>query len=117
MHLGNIVKAEQKPLSEWINSLPTMSHEAWLWIPDETIELIESTPCLSVSSCDLSPEEQEQQETALKQGGLRCLFSKDQIEDIADNLLQQKPSCSREDLFLALNFYWENDAFIEVEDA
>ncbi len=111
------MKAEQKPLSEWINSLHTMSREVWLWIPDETIELIESTPCLSVSSGDLSPEEQEQQEAELKQGGLQCLFFKDQIEDIADNLRQQKPSCSRKDLFLALNFYWKNDAFMEVEDA
>lgn len=111
------MKAEQKPLSEWIISLPTMSHEAWLWIPDETIELVESTPCFSVSSEDLSPEEQEQQETELKQGGLRCLFFTDQIEDIADNLRQQNPSYSRKDLLLALNFYWKNDAFIEVEDA
>jgi len=84
-----------------------MSREIWLWIPDGTNELIESTPCLSVSSWDLSPEEQELQEAELKKGGLRYLFCKDQIEDIADNLQQQKPSCSREDLFLALNFYWK----------
>ena len=111
------MKGESKPLGWWINNLANMTRDLWLWIPDNTKYLGESTPCLAVSSWELSPEEQDQQEAELEQSGLRCFFYKDQIEGIVENLRQQKPAYSLAELFLAINFYWQNDAFIDIGSA
>jgi hypothetical protein len=111
------MKGEIKPLIWWINNLASMERDVWLWIPDETGHLVESTACVAISSEELSPEEQDKQEAQLEQSGLRCFLHKDQIEDIAVNLRQQKPIYSLAELFHALNFYWSNDAFIDIENA
>jgi hypothetical protein len=111
------MKGESKPLVWWINNLADMTRDTWLWIPADTKYLGESTPCIAVSSLDLSSEEQDQQEAKLEKSGLRCFFDNEQLEDIVVNLQQQKPTYSLAELFLAINFYWQNDAFIDIDRA
>jgi len=108
------MEGESKPLVWWINNLTNMARDTWLWIPDGTKYLGESTPCVAVSSRELSPEEQDRQEAELEQSGLRYFFYKDQIADIVESLRQQKPTYSLAELFLAINFYWQSDAFIDI---
>jgi len=109
------VKLESKPLDWWINNLEIMPRDIWLWIPSETEVLRPDTQCYVVDDgAELSPEEQDQRDIDLEDCGLACFFCKDQLEDIEQNLKQQKSDYDQRDLYEALNVYWENDAFIQL---
>lgn len=109
------MEEQPKPLSWWMMNLDFMSREVWLWIPENTQKLTFETPCTPVGdSRDLSDEEYDNREKELEESGLKCFFCKDQLEDIEDNLKEQKPSYNQTELLQAANYYWENDAFIEI---
>ncbi|WP_431689046.1 DUF7716 domain-containing protein [Hahella sp. NBU794] len=52
----------------------------------------------------------------LEESGLSCLFCKDQLEDILLNLETQKTDYADNELYFALNFYWNRDAFINLDN-
>jgi hypothetical protein len=39
-----------------------------------------------------------------------------QLEDVVENLRQQRPTFSSSDVVAAIDFYWKNDAFIDLSD-
>jgi|AZIH01.1.fsa_nt_gi hypothetical protein len=109
------MELESKPLDWWVNNLKTMPRDIWLWISQETNNLQPNTRCFAVDDgIDLSPEEQDQQEVDLENSGLMCFFHKDQLEDIEQNLMAQKKEYDQRDLYAAINYYWKNDAFINL---
>ena len=109
------MELEPKPLDWWVTNLKIMSRDTWLWILQETKSLQPDTDCFAVDDgIDLSPEEQDQREVDLENSGLMCFFSKDQLEDILQNLQAQKNNYDQQDLYAAINYYWKNDAFIDL---
>ena len=94
-----------------------MSRDIWLWVSSETDRLLPETVCFIVDNdIVLSAEEQDQRDLDLENSGLMCFFFKDQLEDIQLNLKAQKSNYDSDDLYKALNFYWENDAFIDLKN-
>lgn len=65
---------------------------------------------------NIEPEEYEEiEKQVLAQGnGYINILNVDQIIDIVTNLKAQKQNYSDEELMRALNYYSENDAFIEL---
>lgn len=109
------MELESKPLDWWVNNLEIMSRDTWLWIFQQTKCLQPDTGCFAVDEgIALSPDEQDQREVDLEKSGLTCFFSKDQLEDIVQNLKAQKNNYGQQDLYAAINYYWKNDAFIEL---
>jgi len=110
------MELESKPLDWWTRNLSEMSRDIWPWIPNETDRLLPETVCFIVDNdIDLSAEEQDQRDLDLENSGLMCFFFKDQLEDIQLNLKAQKSNYDSGDLYKALNYYWENDAFIDIK--
>lgn len=111
------MELESKPLEWWVLNLHKMSRDIWLWISGETDKLCPETLCFIVDDdIDLSDEEQDQRDIDLENLGLVSFFFKDQLEDIQLNLKSQKRSYDSNDLYKALNYYWENDAFINLKN-
>jgi len=111
------MELESKPLNWWMNNLRSMSRDIWLWISSETVVLTPDTVCYIVDDdIDLSAKEQNQRDTDLEKIGLMCFFLKDQLEDIELNLKEQQKDYDAKALYLALNYYWENDAFIDLSN-
>jgi hypothetical protein len=48
------------------------------------------------------------------QNGYGMFLGEDQLEDIAENLRQQVPAYSPDQLVQAVDYYWRNDAFIDI---
>lgn len=111
------MELESKPLDWWMRNLHEMSRGICLWISNETDNLSLETVCFIVDDdMDLSAEEQDLRDVDLENSGLMCFLFKDQLEDIQQNLKAQKPNYGSSDLYTALNYYWENDAFIDLKN-
>jgi len=109
------MKLESKPLDWWMKNLNIMPRDIWLWILRDTENLCPETVCYVVDDgIDLSPEEQDQRDIDLGNSGLKCLFFKDQLEDIQLSLKAQKNDYEPNELYAALNYYRENDTFIDI---
>jgi hypothetical protein len=63
---------------------------------------------------DWSNEEIDEFEDSLINNGYCYLLNMDQIEDVIDNLMQQKALPSEQELLEAIIFYYERDAFIDI---
>ena len=63
---------------------------------------------------DLSDDEIDAFEDSLGRSDYGYLLSMDQIEDVIDNLKQQKAQPSEQELLEAIIFYYERDAFIDI---
>jgi hypothetical protein len=87
-------------------------HYQWLFIPVMIEELTLDTLCLALrEDFDEFDEYTEQ----LKSGGLHDFLSSAQLEDIVENLRQQKLDYTDSELITAVKYYWKNDAFIDLE--
>jgi hypothetical protein len=87
-------------------------HYHWLFIPTMFEELTLDTLCLALrDDFDEFDEYAEQ----LESGGLRGFLSSAQLEDIVENLRQQKSDYTDSELIAAVKYYWQNDAFIDLE--
>ena len=63
---------------------------------------------------DLSDDEIDAFEDSLGRSDYGYLLNTDQIEDVIDNLMQQKALPSEQELLEAIIFYYERDAFIDI---
>lgn len=106
---------ESKPLRSIIEALGSLQDQ-WLYIPEATSDIEFATPCyrLAIDENELSPEEQDELDAYPETVGLNCFLCISQLEDIAENLRQQCPGFSEQDLLMAINYYWRHDAFINL---
>ena len=107
---------DPKALSEWLQETAEYPADGWLYIKESEQSINSDTscwPCI-VESRDLNDEEYDAMESYLEQSGYKLFLGKDQIEEIVANLKQQKPSYSSPQIFEAINYYWLNDAFIQL---
>jgi hypothetical protein len=87
-------------------------HYQWLYIPVVVDELTLNTLCLALSA-DL--EDFEEYAEQLMNNGFHEFLSSAQLEEIAGNLQLQKLNYTDAEILAAIRFYWENDAFIDLE--
>ena len=107
---------DPKPLSDWIQESASYPADGWLYINENELSIHFNTlcwPCI-IKSRDLSDEEYDEMESYLEQSGYKLFLGKAQIEEIVANLKQQTPSYSSPQIFEAINYYWLNDAFIQL---
>jgi hypothetical protein len=104
-----------QPLKRFLETMYTLPDQ-WLYIPLRVKQIEAETPCRAciVEGTELSPEEQDELDEYPETVGLKCFLCLSQLQDIVSNLRQQRPSFSERDLMAAINFYWSNDAFIDV---
>ncbi|MDV7214025.1 DUF7716 domain-containing protein [Azotobacter beijerinckii] len=108
---------EPKKLAEWLSDSAAYPADGWLYIKTDVASLDLTTLCWPgiVESIELSNEEYDEMESWLEKNGFKSFLNNDEIEDVANNLVQQLSSYTDAQLLKAVRHYWENDAFIEAE--
>ncbi|MCA1613855.1 MAG: hypothetical protein LC800_06845, partial [Acidobacteria bacterium] len=94
-------------LSHFFEHGELLSLDYWLFIPDNVEEVTAATLCLPV------PSDVEDWAWTSEKGWKEFLSSHD-IADVIEGLRTQKAACSEDELVAAVNYFWKNDAFIEV---
>ena len=108
---------QARPLLWWIMKLDSMFSEVWLWIPKNIEKLTLETQCTPFDdSQEIFKNEYADRENDLDKSVLMFLSRKDQLEDVEQNRKEQQPEHTHIDLMQALNYYWENDAFVEISN-
>lgn len=118
MDIGSFL-GESEPLKNWINKYITQRGlQYWLVYQDtaenETLQLTTQLLPIVDDMRDWSNEEIDEFEDSLINNGYCYLLNMDQIEDVIDNLKQQKAQPSEQELLEAIIFYYERDAFISL---
>jgi len=62
---------------------------------------------------ELSEDEQNEADEGLESSGDVCCLTGGDIEDIQSNLIQQISNFTEDQLYEAISYYWNNDAFIK----
>jgi hypothetical protein len=82
-----------------------------IFISESTEFITLNTLCREVNLDDYLDEEIDEY---CMHESVKEFFYKGQLEDILSNLQQQRrPNFSEKELEQAINFYWQNDAFID----
>ena len=118
MDIGSFL-GESEPLKNWINKCITQRGlQYWLVYQDtaenEILQLTTRLLPIVDDMRDWSNEEIDEFEDSLINNGYCYLLNMDQIEDVIDNLKQQKAQPSEQELLEAIIFYYERDAFISL---
>ena len=106
-------------LRDWLSHFGGFPGDGCLVISSDTKRIAFDTPCRPIITTgrDLSDDEHDALDTALRIAGWRWFLSEDQLEDIVANLALQAAPYSPEQLLAAIQHYWAHDAFIELRDA
>lgn len=110
---------QPESLQYWIRKCieqPGLSY--WLVYQDldegESLQLTTLLFPIVADMRDLSDDEIDAFEDGLGHSDYGYLLNTDQIEDVIDNLKQQKAQPSEQELLEAIIFYYERDAFISL---
>jgi len=108
---------EPKKLAEWLSDSAAYPADGWLYIKTDVASLDLTTLCWPgiVESIELSNEEYDEMESWLEKHGFKSFLNNDEIDDVANNLGQQLSPYTDAQFLKAVQYYWENDAFIEAE--
>jgi hypothetical protein len=108
---------EAKPLGDFLERLHTLPPWTWLYIAADARTVTLALPChpRTTNSGDMSDEENDEFDASVGRAGLKCFLSPEQLEDIIENLRQQRPAYSPTDMVAAIDFYCRNDAFMEFD--
>jgi len=102
-------------LFELLGNLSNLDRDDFPWIRRSEQVVSAKTPYVILNGdINISNEEYEFLEAELIQRGYKEFLSKEDLLSIIQNLEQQKASYSSEHLFAAINYYWKNDAFIQI---
>lgn len=97
-----------------IMSRPTI---AWVYLPSNREWSLESVSAI-LASDEVPPELEDVPDAGVplfaKQNDLVQVIPVETLQDIVSNALQQKSKATPDELFAAFNFYYKNDAFIEM---
>jgi hypothetical protein len=100
-------------LADVLRTAPSLPWREALYLPVE-VPWDLSTRAILFDSDDLYDAKANTDE--VPQPGMRYVHSIADVRDIVNNARQQRPECSLEDLLKAFLFYYERDAFIELEE-
>jgi hypothetical protein len=95
---------------------PTRLSGEWVFLPrDRSTWTLESDVYaldLKEIPPDVDDDEADLPDEAIAKG-LRTVLTVEDFEDVVSNALQQKPNAGDEELFLALQYYLDHDAYLE----
>jgi hypothetical protein len=106
-----------RPLREFVPDVNAWWDGGWLFIRDDEPKIHLGISCYQQDWDDraLSPEEQDEMEVRLDSLGYSSFLEWGQLSCIVENLAQQRPQFSEDELERAIRYYWENDAFIDLQ--
>ena len=90
---------------DFINRLSTFDENSNVWFDKEKLPLNFDDNCIIATD--------EEIEEFLSSGRLGCFLGIYQANDIVENVCQQDETYSSQQILEAINFYLQNDAFIE----
>ncbi len=107
---------DTKRLGFFVEHLAELPRWTWLYISDTETHITLDTLCMpsAINSHDVSEEETQEFEAYAERNGAQCFLCPDQLEEIIENLRQQRSDYSLQQLASAIDFYWRNDAFIDL---
>jgi hypothetical protein len=110
IEIGKLVDPDGWDVKEYV--------EGWLFLPRQQPWTLES-PAVLLDLNEVPPgveneEEVETPELAMREG-LKRVLGGDDVQDIISNARQQKPDVSLDEIFDALLYYYEFDAFKEFD--
>jgi hypothetical protein len=98
-------------------TIATRSVRAWVYLPSHRNWSLDSESA-TLESDEVPPELEDEPYAGVpevaKQHSLMQVVPVATLQDIVSNALQQKPDATPQELFAAFNFYYNNDAFIEM---
>ena len=89
----------------------------WMIHKEESYSLNMELFSVTLENWDIEPEEYAKIENEVLSGGFGNCLNSDQLEDIVQNLKDQKENYTNSELEKAINFYAEKDSFIFIENA
>jgi hypothetical protein len=98
-------------LRDVMKELHLLSRDEWLFIDASTERITLDLVCSFVATDDYLDDELN---SYCDQNGLKHFFYKDQLRDIKSNLSAQRTEFTESDLEKAIDYYWQNDAFIHL---
>jgi len=105
------METDLQKLFDVINNIDALPWDHALFLPKEK-PWDENAPCLILDPND-SEQPEDDPETA-KQFGLSYALGVQDVQDVVENAREQSPVVNTRELINALNFYYANDAFIEL---
>jgi hypothetical protein len=96
-------------LGEVITRTRQMPFEAELFLPESPIWTLDGPALLVESDTNLDPDSGEDINV---HNDMKHAFSIFTVEDVLENLVQQRPGADLSEMLSALRFYYERDAFI-----
>lgn len=107
-------KIEKMTIKEILANIDKLEWSDSLFLPDTEKWSLETQGIIHDPD-DIECEEDEVPLIA-KENNLFCSINIGTIQDIADNVKQQIPEYSIEQLFDAFVYYWDNDSFIDFDE-
>jgi hypothetical protein len=107
---------EAQPLGYFIEHLAELPPWVWLYIAADESSISLATVChaTATDSRNMSEEEIQELELSAESDGLLLFLSRGQLQDIVENLSQQRRGFTSQQLTAAIDFYWKHDAFIDL---
>jgi hypothetical protein len=91
------------------------NRNGWIYAKNDINTNDDAKVFFYIADLNQSPEEEREVRENFHQQGFFPYLSKEDIEDIVDNLDEQMDSPSIKNYLEAMRFFKENDAFIEID--
>lgn len=95
-----------KSFQEILNDLDVFDSSLSLMMGKDEKNIMQDTKCLILEDENVEKEEKENK--------FKYLCGIHTLQDIKENLIEQKPNFLIQDILEAVNFYIENDSFIDL---
>ena len=112
---------KSKTLDEWVRvCIENPDQGYWLIFHDtaenETLSLNMKMFPITGNTDELSDKEFLEFDASINSNGYCSFLNLDQLEDIISNLEMQKSNYTKEELIKAIEHYFSNDAFVEINN-
>jgi hypothetical protein len=109
--------SDMETFQDVIESISKRSTCDWVYLP-VVGEWSLGSESVTLESEEVPPELEDEPDAGVPQfaidHGLKQVLPVTTLQDIVSNALKQKPDATVDNLFLAFEFYYRNDAFIKM---
>jgi hypothetical protein len=115
--VGEINVSEIQSFRKILDSIFERSEREWVYLPIEGKWTLESDTA-TLESDEVPPEMEDAPDAGVpqfaKMHSLRQVVPVTTLQDVVENLRQQKPSATVDDMFAAFEYYYDYDAFVDL---
>lgn len=109
--------AELETFETIIKTISSRSYREWVYLPRNEQWSLHSR-CATLEMDEVPPELEDEPDAGIPQfaklHNLREVVPVETLQEIVDNLRQQNPSATIDEIFTAFEFYYDRDAFIDL---